>query len=67
MRYQRSYGFVFQSPDWAINLLAGSACVLLPVVGWALFIGYLVEVADSIRQQPDEPYPPSTLTGSART
>ena len=57
MRYQRSYGYVFSHPDWAVNLLAGSACILLPVVGWALFIGYLVEVFDHLRQHSDEQYP----------
>src|SRR5262249_47423764 len=57
MRYQRSYAFVFAHPDWPINLLAGSACMLLPVVGWALFIGYLVEVLDHLQQHPDEQYP----------
>jgi hypothetical protein len=57
MRYQRSYGFVFGHPDWAVNLLAGSACMLLPVVGWALFIGYLVDVLDHLENHSDEQYP----------
>jgi Protein of unknown function (DUF4013) len=57
MRYQRSYAFVFAHPDWAVNLLAGSACMLLPVVGWALFIGYLVDVLDHLHEHPDEQYP----------
>jgi len=57
MRYQRSFGYLFASPDWAVNLLAGSACVLLPLVGWALLVGYLLDVIDALRQQPEEPYP----------
>jgi hypothetical protein len=29
----------------------------LPIVGWAMFIGYLVDVLESIRQQSDKNYP----------
>lgn len=57
MQYQRSYGYVFAHPDWAVNLLAGSACMLLPVVGWAMFIGYLADVLEHLQDHPDEPYP----------
>jgi hypothetical protein len=53
MRYQRSYGFVFQNANWPLNVLAGSACLLLPVIGWALFIGYLVDLVENLQQRPD--------------
>jgi hypothetical protein len=57
MRYQRSYLFFFQSPHWAINLLAGSGCVLVPLVGWALFAGYLLEQIETRLKRSDKDYP----------
>src|SRR5262249_59797823 len=57
MRYQRSYVFLFQNHHWPTDLLAGSCCLLIPLVGWALFIGYLVEILESLRERSDEDYP----------
>jgi hypothetical protein len=56
MHYQRAYQFVFQNPQWPLNLVVGSACLVLPVVGWGMFLGYLLEVMDNLRQS-DRDYP----------
>src|SRR5262245_48586911 len=50
MQYQRSYLSFFNSPHCAVTLLAGSGCVLIPVVGWALLVGYLLEVIENDRR-----------------
>jgi hypothetical protein len=55
MQYQRSYLSFFQSPHWAVTLLVGSGCVLIPVIGWAVLVGYLLEVLDQGRNADNEP------------
>ena len=46
MRYLQSYSFVFGSCNWTTNLLLASVCVLIPVIGPLILIGYLFEVID---------------------
>src|SRR5208283_4544796 len=57
MRYQRSYRYVFSSPQWMTNLVAGTACVLVPLVGWSAFLGYAVELVDTLHHRKDSEYP----------
>src|SRR5690348_1752019 len=53
MRYWQSYRFVFNHPNWSSNLLLASVCLLIPVVGQIVLIGYLFEVIDVLlRRQP---------------
>lgn len=56
MRYQRSYLIFFQHSDWPLTLIAGSACMLVPVFGWGLLLGYIFETLDA-PQQPDQSLP----------
>src|SRR6516225_3384550 len=46
MRYLQSYSFLFGSRNWVNNLLLASLCVLIPVIGPIILIGYLFEVID---------------------
>lgn len=46
MRYMQAYSFLFGSRNWTTNLLLASVCVLIPVIGPILLIGYLFEVID---------------------
>ncbi len=48
MRYWQSYRFVFNNPNWLTNLLLASVCLLIPIVGQIVLIGYLFEVIDSL-------------------
>src|SRR5262249_43576684 len=57
MRYQRSYLFVFEQPRWAQNILYTGLCALVPLVGWALLVGYLTELLEAMHERPEEPYP----------
>jgi len=57
MRYQRSFTFLFQSHHWPSDLLAGACCIVIPLVGWVLLIGYLIEVSASLLEHSDEDYP----------
>jgi hypothetical protein len=43
--FSLALGFVFQEPGWLAKLLVGGMILALPVVGWVLVSGYLLEVA----------------------
>ncbi len=57
MRYMRAYQFVFDSPNWMMNLLCGMVCLLIPVVGPLVFLGYAFEVVEALHRQGDRSYP----------
>ncbi len=57
MRYLRSYGFLFDSPRWPANLLAGAACQFVPVLGPMAFTGYAFELVESVPRNGDRDHP----------
>jgi hypothetical protein len=50
LRYLESYRFVFSSPNWFMNLLLGSVCLFIPVVGQIVFWGYEFELIDALHR-----------------
>ena len=48
MRYWRSYRFVFDSPNWPINLGLGAVCLLIPFVGQMVLTGYCFEIVEQL-------------------
>jgi hypothetical protein len=48
MHYWQSYRFVFTSPKGGTNWLLASVCMIIPMVGGIVVIGYLFEVIDSL-------------------
>jgi len=62
MHYLRSYLFIFDSPKWALNLLFGAVCLLIPAVGPLLVQGYCFEVIEALhRRRRDTDYPEFTF------
>lgn len=57
MRYFDAYSFVFDSPRWAMNLLFGAICALIPVVGAIVLWGYQFEIIESLHRDPRRTYP----------
>ncbi|MCX7700695.1 MAG: DUF4013 domain-containing protein [Gemmataceae bacterium] len=53
MRYLDSLRFLFGTPNWLTNLLLMTLCLIIPVVGPIVLIGYLLEVFDSARSKPE--------------
>jgi hypothetical protein len=49
-----AYRFVFQSPNWVKNLLLGSLCFFVPIVGPMVLIGYLFEVIEWLHRRNEE-------------
>ena len=54
MEYILAYRFVFQSRNWLMNLLWGSLCFLVPILGPMVLAGYLFEVIEWLHRRREE-------------
>jgi len=57
MRYWRSYQFLFISPKWLTNLLAGVICMFVPILGEIVLFGYNFEMIEAMLRDGEENYP----------
>ena len=46
MNYKRAYAIAFQHPDWMKSVLLLAVCVLIPIVGVMVILGYRAEAMD---------------------
>jgi hypothetical protein len=53
MEYMRSVQFIFDRKNWLTNVLLGGVCMLVPIVGPMVFMGYLFEVIDALKRDPE--------------
>jgi hypothetical protein len=57
----RAYNYVFENPNWGMNLLWGFLClvstILIPVIGQLIFLGYMFEVIDGLLANRGGRYP----------
>jgi hypothetical protein len=54
VEYILAYRFVFQSRNWLKNLLWGSLCFLVPILGPMVLAGYLFEVIEWLHRRREE-------------
>lgn len=52
MRYFDSIGFVFKKQNWVMNTLLCVVCMLIPVIGPIVLLGYMYEVFDTLHRDP---------------
>jgi hypothetical protein len=61
MEYMRAYNYVFENPNWGMNLFWGFLClvstILIPVIGQLIFLGYMFEVIDGLLANRGGRYP----------
>lgn len=61
VRYLYVYSYIFENPNWMMNILFGFLCFLssqiIPIIGQLLFLGYLFEVTESLHRYPGRTYP----------
>jgi hypothetical protein len=53
MQYLRSLQFIVERQNWMVNVLLGGVCMLVPILGPIVFIGYLYVVIDALRRDPE--------------
>jgi hypothetical protein len=61
MEYFRAYNYIFENPNWIMNVLMGFLCILstmiIPLLGQLLFMGYQFEVAQGLLMTQGTRYP----------
>lgn len=52
MEYVRSYQYIFENPNWMMNVLWGFLCIIstsiIPILGQLVFLGYQYEVIEAL-------------------
>jgi hypothetical protein len=52
IEYMRSYNYIFENPNWVMNVLWGFLCILstavIPILGQLVLIGYQYEVVEAL-------------------
>jgi Protein of unknown function (DUF4013) len=57
MKYVHAYRYLFESPNWLMNLLATSICQLVPILGRMVLMGYTFEIIEALHRKRDARYP----------
>lgn len=57
LQYMYIYNYVFENPNWKTNVLYAMVCMLIPVIGPLVFMGYQFEMIESMLRQPGRTYP----------
>jgi hypothetical protein len=58
MKYVRAYQFIFDSPKWMMNVLLAGACLIIPIIGPLILLGYAFEIVETMhRNRSDAAYP----------
>lgn len=42
--YMETVGDVFNSPNWFVNILLGGICIIIPIIGGMIALGYVAEI-----------------------
>jgi hypothetical protein len=57
IEYMRMYNYIFEHPNWMMTVLLGALCMLIPVVGPLVMLGYQYEVVISLMTTQGLRYP----------
>ncbi|MGI8979637.1 MAG: DUF4013 domain-containing protein [Pirellulaceae bacterium] len=56
-QYFAALNYVFEHPDWAMSLLMGSVCMIIPILNSLIVLGYRYEIVEMKVRFPDQLYP----------
>jgi hypothetical protein len=57
MNFGQSFSFVFQDKDWFKKLILPALCMLIPIVGWMVTLGWALQVTKNLIDGSEEPLP----------
>jgi hypothetical protein len=57
LQYLYLFNFFFENPKWTQNLLFGTLCQFIPLIGPIVFLGHQYEVIERLHRRPREIYP----------
>lgn len=57
MNFGLSFSYIFKDQDWFRKLLIPALCMLIPIVGWMVSLGWALKVARNVMDGVEEPLP----------
>jgi hypothetical protein len=57
MKYMYAFRYVFENPKWMANMLAATICILVPIVGPIVLLGYGFEIVEALHRRKESRYP----------
>lgn len=55
--FGRIFSYLFKDPDWVKKVLMLALMMIIPIVGWLVIYGYMVETAQNVFEGRDVPLP----------
>ncbi|HEV3145540.1 MAG TPA: DUF4013 domain-containing protein [Gemmataceae bacterium] len=49
----RGFQYIREREKWVTNVLLGAVCLLIPIIGQIVFVGYLFDVIDALHKDPE--------------
>jgi len=57
MNFGLSFSYIFEDQDWFKKLLLPALCMLIPVVGWMVAVGWALKAAKNVMDGVENPLP----------
>ncbi len=57
MNFGLSFSYIFKDQDWFRKLLIPALCMLIPIVGWMVSLGWALKVARNVMDGSENPLP----------
>lgn len=57
MNFGLSFSYIFEDPDWFKKLLLPGLCMLIPVVGWMVAVGWALKATKNVMDGVENPLP----------
>ena len=61
MNFGLSFSYIFDDKDWFSKLLLPAVCMLIPVVGWMVALGWALKAARNVMDGKENPLPNLTF------
>jgi len=53
MNYMRGFQYIREREKWVTNVLLGAVCLLIPIIGQIVFVGYMFDVIEALHKDPE--------------
>lgn len=57
MNFGRAFSYIFQDQEWFKKILLPALCMLIPIVGWMVALGWALKVTQNLINGTGEPLP----------
>jgi hypothetical protein len=57
MNFGLSFSYIFKDEDWFRKVIVPALCMLIPIIGWMVTLGWALQVAKNVMDGVEEPLP----------